>query len=110
MKRVIIPHSHKEVNLENISLYKFYGVFFKDCTLKIYSKAIVKAINFINEPEHPSNFELVGFCKFTGGNRYPHLYRENITFKEYIKMLLSRNGLEVFEFETFTELAKWLES
>lgn len=94
MKKVVIKQELKEVSVSNLSTDKYYGI-----------KEVSKG--FISQSDYDSNrFIVLCVMGITLGNSWGS-YSNCRSLKTLTEKLIS-DGFEVYEFDTYKELFKWL--
>lgn len=104
MKQVIERPEQEVVIVKNVSPYKFYGV----SGLSDGQKGIIQSQGFVNTNSGiKGKYNIIALDGFTNSNMYGHT-QDNTSLKDFIVFILSRK-LKVYEFDKFSELAKWVE-
>lgn len=103
MKQVIQkPESRSVITTNEIDENKFFGVSFTTLTIKSHEKYILQKRDGI-----VTNFVLYGLNYFTIQSEGKVVYFNSIA--EAIDNLVS-SGHKVYQFDTLSELAKWMEN
>ena len=105
MKRTMVTAIPVQPSIQlasNATFDKFYGVQFPN------TESIVRG--FIRKSDVYNDYlKLNCLDSFTEGNGWTHNKSSpNSSLPQYISYLLA-NGYEIYEFDTLSELAKWLE-
>jgi hypothetical protein len=85
------------VNVNETDRYEFYGVITKDNNRGFIQQESFSRLN---------SWQVKCFHEFTLSNYWTTTSATNLTLSDYIRKLIS-DGCEVYQFDTFLELARW---